>query len=112
MRGEDGSGSGLDAGCREEDMPETAAVCRYTTPSSSRRYPGPIFLFSALHCAMTRSRRRFVMVQPVGSEVASRGSEGVGIELSGAPGADTRHARVVRFSLGTHHHPIRSTPPS
>src|SRR6266403_1915294 len=45
-----------------------------TTPSSSRRYAGPIFLFSALHCARTRNLRRFSMVQPIGSAVASRGS--------------------------------------
>jgi hypothetical protein len=46
-----------------------------TTPSSSRRYAGPIFLFSALHCARTRNLLRFAIVRPMGAAVASRGSE-------------------------------------
>jgi len=52
-----------------------AAAYLYTTPSSSRKYAGPIFLFSALHCARTRNLRRFaIAVQPTGATVASRGS--------------------------------------
>jgi hypothetical protein len=52
-----------------------AAAYLYTTPSSSRRYAGPIFLFSALHCARTRNLLRFAVVQPIGATVSSRGSE-------------------------------------
>jgi hypothetical protein len=55
-------------------MPVVAAAYLYTTPSSSRRYAGPIFLFSALHCARTRNLLRFAIVQPIGATVASRGS--------------------------------------
>jgi hypothetical protein len=56
-RGRDESGDGKPVG-----LVLAPAACLYTTPSSSRKYAGPIFLFSALHCAKTRSRRRFAVL--------------------------------------------------
>ena len=70
-RGGDESGAGVAAAAAA-----AKAACLYTTPSSSRKYAGPIFLFSALHCARTRSRRRFAAFEVLGGSevVASRGS--------------------------------------
>ena len=66
----------------------------YTTPSSSRRYAGPIFLFSALHCERTRNLRRFAIVRPIGAAVASRGSECVGFEFERAPTSRTERDKT------------------
>ena len=62
-----------DPGAAAKLLAAPAVACLYTTPSSSRKYAGPIFLFSALHCARTRRRRRFAELLG-GSGVASRGS--------------------------------------
>ena len=100
------------------------AACLYTTPSSSRKYAGPIFFFSALHCARTRSRRRFAVFEFLGGSevVSSRGSrkERIHVELvtrttryitlSEELRNIARYAQV--FSQGTHHHPTKSMPPS
>ena len=81
-RRRDESDAGAGAGAGASGVVAAKAACLYTTPSSSRKYAGPIFLFSALHCARTRSRRRFAALEfgfllgGSGAEVvASRGSE-------------------------------------
>lgn len=68
-------------GRRERGRDESGAArllvvlaCLYTTPSSSRKYAGPIFLFSALHCARMRRRRRLAVV----SSHRGAGKEGGG----------------------------------
>src|SRR5947208_354445 len=80
-RRRDESDAGAGAGAGAGGVVAAKAACLYTTPSSSRKYAGPIFLFSALHCARTRSRRRFAafefefLLGGSGAEVVtSRGS--------------------------------------
>lgn len=74
-----------------------SAVYRYKTPSSSRTYFGPTFLFSSLHCAMTRSRLR-----PCDTELGN--VSGSDPESEAAPSRG-----LIR---GSHHQPSKSMPPS
>jgi hypothetical protein len=77
------SDSDSDSGGLRGSMPVVlvAAAYLYTTPSSSRKYAGPIFLFSALHCARTRNLLRFAIEQPIGATVASRARRSDNVEV-------------------------------